>query len=192
MVYNLAVMVSGGGTNLQALIDASAAGGIRSKICLVISNKEDAYALERARSAGIPAQYIHHTNQEELGRTLSAHNIDLIMLAGYLQKIPAEIIEKYRGRILNIHPSLLPKYGGKGFYGMNVHRAVLNAGDAVSGATIFYVDENYDTGRILIQQQTDISGLKTAEDIAAAVLETEHKIIVESIRRLEYEKKSAD
>jgi phosphoribosylglycinamide formyltransferase 1 len=183
-MIRLAVFASGNGSNLQALIDACKGGKLAARIEVVISNNSDAYALERARIAHIAAIHIsknnHPVNDDyvfALESTLSKYKVDLIVLAGYMKLLPSEIVKKHSGRIINIHPALLPKYGGPGMYGMNVHRAVLASGDKFGGATVHIVDEKYDHGPILIQRHVYINKNDTPESLAARVLTIEHQIL---------------
>ena len=146
----VAVLVSGGGTNLQALIDKEADGQIPdAEIVKVIASRDDAFALERAAKAGIETAVAREP--EQVMEELQKSGADMIVLAGYMKVLPKEIIETYRNRIINIHPSLIPKYCGKGFYGKRVHKAVLEGGEKESGATVHYVDEGVDTGEIILQ-----------------------------------------
>lgn len=184
-VQKIAVLASGGGTNLQALIDAQKAGFFQSKIGAVISDKEDAYALIRAKENNIPAYVIR--SDEDIVKILDENHIDLVVLAGYLKILGKKLLNKYEGRIINIHPSLLPKYGGRGMYGLNVHRAVFEAGEEVSGATVHYVNEVIDGGGILLQEKVDIRGLTTPAEIQKKVLEAEHRILKQAIRKIEEE-----
>lgn len=181
---SIAVFASGGGTNLQSLIDSSKRGEIGGRISAVISNNSGAYALERARNENIASYHISGKKFPEKGqflseilRTLENHKVNLIVLAGYMKLLPVEIVRKYRNRILNIHPALLPKYGGKGMYGMNVHQAVIESGDRISGATVHFVDEIFDHGVILIQRTVPVSADDDPESLAAKVLKVEHKIL---------------
>lgn len=187
----LGVLVSGSGSNLQSVIDASLERKIESEVVCVISNKEAAYGLERSRNHGIAAYYEDPKSPDydrEVLKHLEMHQVDLIVLAGYLKIIPSELIAKYRGRIINIHPSLLPKFGGKGYYGIRVHEAVLAAGEAESGATVHYVDEGIDTGKTIIQRCVPVLPSDSAADLGARVLEqVEHHILVEAIGLLEKE-----
>lgn len=177
-----AVLVSGGGTNLQALIDKERAGQLPEvEIIKVISSREDAFALERARKAGIATAVAKQ--QENVLAELKASGAEMIVLAGYMKVLSPEIIENYRDRIINIHPSLIPKYCGKGFYGMRVHKAVLEGGEKESGATVHYVDEGVDTGKIILQSRVPVLEEDTPETLAARVLETEHEILAEGLRR---------
>ena len=185
----IAVLVSGGGTNLQSLIDATREGVLKSTIVCVVSNKESAYGLERARKSGIPAFFINPKEEgydEKLLNLLKKQEVDLIVLAGYLKIVDAQLVEAYPDRIINIHPSLLPKFGGKGFYGIHVHEAVLEAGERYTGATVHIVDKEIDSGRILVQKRLEIDPEDTPETLQKRVLEQiEHKILVEAVLQLE-------
>ncbi len=186
-VLSIGVFASGGGTNLQALIDAAKGETLRGGVAAVISNNSGAYALERARKEDIPAYHISGKTHQERNMFVSRlfeifeeNNINLLVLAGYMKLIPVEVVRRYRSRIINIHPALLPKYGGKGMYGLNVHEAVLESGDEISGATIHIVDEIYDHGAILIQRTVPVLHNDTPESLAARVLTVEHKILPEA------------
>ena len=176
----IAVLVSGGGTNLQALIDARQRGEIPDgEIALVISNKTGAYALERAARAGIPAVTVtkkasggtQEGFEQALLAVLKAHNIDLIVLAGFLAILSADFTRAYNDRIINVHPSLIPSFCGKGFYGLKVHEAALEYGVKVTGATVHLVNEIPDGGRILLQKAVDILPDDTAETLQKRVME---------------------
>lgn len=184
----LAVLASGGGSNLQSIIDAVENGLLKSTIISVISNKEDAYALERAKAHNIKAVFIDPAKgdyDQRLLETLKDQEIDLIVLAGYLKIIGPEMIDSYPRKIINIHPSLLPKYGGKGYYGIHVHKAAVEAGDKYSGATVHYVDKGIDTGEIILQKKLEIQG-DSPQALQKRILEQiEHKILVEAIATLE-------
>lgn len=180
----IAVYASGGGTNLQSLIDASNEGQLNGRVAAVISNNSGSYALVRAAENDIPGFHLSsktHPSPDDLTsrmiEILDEHSINLIVLAGYMKLLPLEIIRRYRYRIINIHPALLPKYGGKGMYGMNVHKAVIESGDRISGATVHMVDEIYDHGAILIQRVVPVMPGDTPEILAARVLEVEHRIL---------------
>ena len=190
-MLNIAVLISGGGTNLQALIDNTKNGDINGEIKIVISNRKDAYGLIRAEKAGIEALYINpleFTTQEEYNskilEELEKRNVKLVVLAGYLKILSKEFIEKYRDRIINIHPSLLPDFGGKGYYGEKVHKAVLESGIKTTGATVHFVDEGTDTGEIILQETVEIREDDTVESLKARVLEVEHRLLVEAVRML--------
>lgn len=188
---NIAFFASHGGSNFQAIVEAIRNENIAAKPVLLISNNSDAYALERAKSLGVKPIHISSAQydsaaefQSALLGVLDEHNIDLVVLAGYMRMIPKVMIEKYHNRILNIHPALLPKYGGKGMYGMNVHQAVHEAGDTESGATVHLVNEKYDEGKILKQGKVAIRNDDKPEDIARKVLEVEHRIYAETIKEI--------
>jgi len=187
-MLKLAVFVSGGGTNLQALIDACRSGSIDAEIKAVISNNSKAYGLQRAKNAGIDTFHISkviYPDSDKLAAAildvLEQFDIDLIVLAGYMKLLPSVIVNKYHGRIINIHPALLPKYGGKGMHGINVHKAVIESGDKYSGATVHLVDEQYDKGAILIQKRVPVKDDDTPESLAARVLKVEHEILPEAV-----------
>jgi len=185
----LAVFISGGGSNLQSLIDSSKKGELAAEVVLVVSNKKKAYGLERARQAGIETFVFRakdFTSKEEaeskLIEILKIKQVEYIALAGYLRLLPDSIVTGYRGRITNIHPALLPKYGGKGMYGHFVHEAVLTAGDTESGATVHLVDEKYDHGPIVAQRTVPVRDDDTPEVLAERVLAQEHLIYKEVIQ----------
>ncbi|HEX7918682.1 MAG TPA: phosphoribosylglycinamide formyltransferase [Gemmatimonadales bacterium] len=173
----IAVAVSGGGSNLQALLDFLRPGG-RSSVSLVLSNSSKAGGLGRAEAKGVPtAVFRDPADGGEWLALLEGHGIDLIVLAGYLKLVPAEVIAAYRGKIINIHPALLPKFGGAGMYGRRVHEAVLAAGERESGCTVHLVDEVYDRGAILAQAKVAVRPDDTPESLAARVLAAEHKLL---------------
>lgn len=178
-MLNIAVCVSGGGTDLQSIIDACEAGKINGEIRLVISNRKKAYGLERARLHGIQAEWIK--DEDEILKRFEAEKIDVVVLAGYLAIVGDKLIEQYKNRIINIHPSLIPSFCGPGFYGMHVHEAVFKRGVKVSGATVHFVTGEVDGGPIILQRAVDISDLETPEDIQARVLEIEHEILPEAV-----------
>lgn len=184
----LVVFASGSGSNFQAIIDAVENGTISAEIAGLISNKKDAGAVGRAQKHQIPVRIIPAEDPgvfvKELPRQLDIWSPDLIVLAGFLKKIPDKILKKYPRRIINIHPSLLPKYGGKGFYGQRVHQAVLDAGDDISGCTVHYVNEEYDRGDIIRQERVDVLPGDTPETLAARVLSREHQILPVVIKDL--------
>ena len=187
-MLKLAVFISGGGTNLQALIDACAQGTLKAEIRAVISNNSKAFGLERARKAGIETFHISRVvypdeaeYQTVIMEILEKLAVDLIVLAGYMKLLPSVAVKKYYGRIINIHPALLPKYGGPGMYGLKVHEAVLQSGDEFSGATVHMVDDRYDHGPILIQRRVPVEKDDTAETLAARVLDVEHQILLQAV-----------
>ncbi len=181
MSINLAVFASGSGTTLQAVIDSIETGKLDAKITIVASNNPDAYALERARKAGIPVYAISSKSTEdidsELSEVLEDYEIDLIVLAGYLRKIGDKLLEKYR--IINTHPSLLPKFGGKGMHGMHVHQAVLDAKESESGVTVHFVNGEYDSGSIIRQTTVPVLETDDAESLSAKVQKAEKIQLIE-------------
>lgn len=178
-MLNIAVCVSGGGTDLQSIIDACEAGKINGQIRLVISNRKKAYGLERARLHGIQSEWIK--DEDEILKRFEEEKIDVVVLAGYLAIVGDKLLEQYKNRIINIHPSLIPSFCGPGFYGMHVHEAVFKRGVKVSGATVHFVTGEVDGGPIILQRAVDISDLETPEDIQARVLEIEHEILPEAV-----------
>jgi formyltetrahydrofolate-dependent phosphoribosylglycinamide formyltransferase len=189
----VAVLASGGGTNLQALIDHfNPAPAPAARVELVIASREGIGALARAERSGIASVVLDGRALD--AATLSArmldelwrHRIDIVVLAGYLQLVPVEVVERYHGRMLNIHPALLPGFGGRGMYGLRVHRAVLESGVRVSGATVHLVSDRYDEGRIVAQWPVPVLPGDTPETLAARVLAVEHRILplaVEAVAR---------
>ena len=195
-MLNVVVLVSGGGTNLQAIIDAVESGQItNTKIAGVISNNKNAYALERAKKHGIPSLCIspkqfasrEEFNEQFLEKVNELHP-DLIVLAGFLVVIPPAMTETYRNRIINIHPALLPAYGGKGMYGHHVHEAVIAAGEKESGITIHYVNDHYDQGAIIFQAKCPVLPTDTPDDLATRVHELEYRhfprVIEDTLKKL--------
>ena len=185
-MLKLAVLVSGGGTNLQAIIDAISAGKITNAcISVVISNNANAYALERARAHGIEALCISPKdfesreafNQAFLDK-LNSYNVDLVVLAGFLVVLPEMMIKEYTNRIVNIHPSLIPSFCGKGFYGLKVHEGVLARGVKVTGATVHFVDEGTDTGPIILQKAVEVEQGDTPEVLQRRVIEQSECVIL--------------
>jgi len=171
----VAVLVSGGGTNLQALLDALHDSPI-ARVARVISNRPDAGALERARRAGVPTTVLRDANDPaELQSALAG--AQLVVLAGYLKLVHSSVVARFRGRMINIHPALLPAFGGPGMYGHRVHEAVLASGAKESGATVHFVDEAFDRGAIIAQEKVPVQKGDTAETLAARVLEAEHRLL---------------
>ena len=200
----IAVLVSGGGTNLQALIDYEKShSNCPYTICLVVSNTKSAFALERAKKAGIPCEVRspYSVLGKEAAQTADRdtkriaisdaildlckeHNVDAIVLAGYLSVLGGRIIEEFSGRIINLHPALLPKFGGVGMWGHNVHEAVLAAGEKESGCTIHLVDAGCDTGKILLQRKVPVMPGDTPESLYARIAPLEHEAMVEGLKLL--------
>ena len=185
-MLKIAVLVSGGGTNLQAIIDRIKDGTIAdAKIDVVISNNKGAYALERAEKAGIDALVISLKDFEDRAQfnqallsELKARNVDLVVLAGYLVVVPETVISEFRNRIINIHPSLIPSFCGKGYYGLKVHEAVLSRGVKVTGATVHFVDEGTDTGPIILQKAVEVKPSDTPEVLQRRVMEEAEWVIL--------------
>lgn len=189
MKLRVAVFASGGGTNFQALLDHQSRAG-SWKIALLVTDRADAGALRRADKAGVESVVIATRGRTlsevgaELLDLLGRHRIDVILLAGYLKLIPSEVVGRFRGRILNIHPALLPLFGGKGMYGRRVHEAVLQSGATESGATVHFVDEEYDRGEILAQRRVPVEPGDTPDTLATRVLAVEHELYPEAVDRL--------
>ena len=186
---NLAVLASGGGSNLQAIIDNIEAGRLNAQIKAVISNNSKAFCLERAKKHSIPAIHLSHkmfdTPDEFDAKFLSIlkeNEVDLIVLAGYMKMLSPEVVRTYKNKILNIHPALLPHFGGKGMYGIHVHEAVLNSGMKVSGVTVHIVDEIYDHGAIILQRCVPVEDDDTPESLAERVLKVEHQLYSQAIQ----------
>lgn len=184
-MLNLVVFASGNGSTLQAIIDAINNNELSATINLVVSNNKDAFALERAKKNNIDTYIISNkdfqSQDEELYEVLSNYKIDLIVLAGYLKMIGPKLLNKYT--IINTHPSLLPKYGGKGMYGMKVHKAVVEAGEKISGVTLHYVNSEYDKGSIIAQTKVDVLPTDTAEDVSAKVQAVEKIQLVNELKK---------
>ncbi|NLH62703.1 MAG: phosphoribosylglycinamide formyltransferase [Erysipelotrichaceae bacterium] len=195
-MISIAVLVSGGGTNLQALINAENAGKIsHGKISLVLASNDKAYALERAKKADIPAIAVKrkdYASQEDFDQALiasmHAYKIDMIILAGYLSILGASVIDAYRDRMINIHPSLIPSFCGKGFYGLHVHEAALARGVKVTGATVHYVNEIPDGGKIILQKAVEIQEDDTPEILQKRVMEQAEWILLPKAAEMVAEK----
>jgi len=190
-LINIVVFASGSGTNFQAIIDAVENGQINGRIVGLISNKKGIQAIDRAQKHNIDHEYLAPSDfssypnyVEALLKQLEQWDTQLIALAGYMIKIPSEIIDKYKDRIVNIHPSLLPKYGGKGFYGKKVHRAVIDNKEEISGCTVHMVTEEYDQGPILGQRKVPVRKSDDPETLAKRILKEEHKLFPEIIAKL--------
>ena len=181
MAYRIAVCVSGGGSNLQALLDRLREDPTAG-VVLVMSDRAEAGGLERARQAGIPAEVLADpSDASEWITRLGRRDVDLVVLAGFLKLVPAGVVQKYGGRIVNVHPALLPEFGGAGMYGKRVHAAVLASGARESGPTVHLVDEEYDRGAILAQRRVPVRPDDTADTLAARVLEAEHRLLPEVV-----------
>lgn len=178
----LAVFVSGGGSNLKSIILQTKTGILKdlAEVVLVISSSPKAFALQIAQDENIKALYLK--DEDEMLKAMRDLNVDIAALAGYLSLIGSKIVKAYEGKILNIHPALLPKFGGRGMFGRHVHEAVIKAGEQKSGATVHFVDEHYDSGKIVLQKEIDIKGISCAKDLAKKVLEIEHQIYPQAIK----------
>jgi phosphoribosylglycinamide formyltransferase 1 len=191
MTIHLGFFASHRGSNMQAVIDACNAGALDAKPCVVISNNSEAEALARARREGIPAYHFSsktHPDPVQLDKailsTLKKHQVDLVVLAGYMKRLGEKTLSAYQGRVINIHPALLPKYGGEGMYGAHVHEAVIAAGDPETGVTSHLVDREYDHGNILAQCRLPVLKGDSAISLAGRVLEREHTFLVETLERI--------
>ncbi|NLB40926.1 MAG: phosphoribosylglycinamide formyltransferase [Clostridiales bacterium] len=189
------VLLSGGGTNLQAIMDAIDKGEIPAKINLVLSNRANAYGLVRAQNRGISTCYLNRKVYTDLSAyhkamlsQLKAHDVEYIVLAGYLSILSPELVESYQNRIINIHPSLIPAFCGMGFYGQKVHQAVLDYGAKLTGATVHFVDEGADTGPIILQKAVEVLSDDTAESLASRVLKVEHELLPKAVALLVQDK----
>ncbi len=192
-MLKIAVLVSGGGTNLQAIIDAQKADKLGSAVIgLVVSNKDEVYALKRAEDAGIPSKVIKpkdFPDKDSYGRALAKElkdcGIELVVLAGFLVVLPESFIDAFAGKIINIHPSLIPSFCGEGFYGLKVHEAALSRGVKITGATVHFVDKGCDTGPIIMQKAVEVHDGDTPEVLQKRVMEqAEWVILPEAIRRI--------
>ena len=188
-MVRIGVLISGGGTNLQAIIDNTKDGTINGNIQLIISNRRNAYGLERGKKSGIDSLHISpkdFSNMDEynlrLIKEFKDRNVDLIVLAGYLKILSPEFIKEFKERIINIHPSLIPSFCGDGYYGERVHQGVLDYGCKVTGATVHLVDEGTDTGPIILQRCIYISDDETVQSLQKKVLKIEHEILVEAVK----------
>lgn len=188
-MVNIGILISGSGTNLQAIIDNINEGNIDGEIKLVISNKKDAYGLVRAKEAGIETLYLDRkefSSDEEYNKKImeefTKRDVELVVLAGYLKILSKEFVQKYKNRIINIHPSLIPSFCGEGCYGELVHKMVLDYGAKITGATVHFVDEGTDTGPIILQKAVKVEDDDTVESLKEKVLKIEHELLPEAIR----------
>lgn len=195
----IGVLVSGGGTNLQSVMDAITDGRIPAKINVVISDREEAYGLTRAKKQGIPAYFINKKDYKDhqnfnlaMLDILKKHEVDIIVLAGYLSILSKDFVEGYKNNIINIHPSLIPAFCGIGYYGKKVHQAVIDYGAKVTGATVHFVDEGADTGAIIMQKAIIVLQDDDAESLAKRVLEVEHELLPKALELLVLDKISIE
>ena len=190
MSIRIAILVSGHGrgSNMAAIIDACQRGEIDGQVVLVIGTRDEAPALQRATEKGVSTEVVSPSKlgEEEYARrllqTLGDAQVDLVCLAGFMRLLPPPVVHAYAGRVMNIHPALLPLFGGKGMYGEHVHRAVLESGMKVSGCTVHFVDESYDTGPIILQRCVPVEEEDTWETLAARVLAQEHQAYVQAVQ----------
>ena len=187
----LGFFASHGGTNMQAIVDACNDGRLAATPCVVISNNSASEALNRARRESIPAYHLSrrtHPSPGELDRRTAAvlgrHRVNLVVLAGYMRKLGAPVLSRYPRRVLNVHPALLPRFGGEGMYGRAVHEAVLAASETETGATVHVVDEEYDSGPVLAQSRVPVLPGDDVERLSSRVLEQEHRLYVETLQRI--------
>jgi phosphoribosylglycinamide formyltransferase-1 len=187
----IGVMASGSGTTLQAVIDASESGALAADIVIVISNNSRSGAMARADRHGLPSAHLSsrtHPDPNQLdraiARTLEAHSPDIVLLAGYMKKLGARTLATFRNRIVNTHPSLLPRHGGKGMYGGHVHAAVIAAGEKLTGISIHLVDSGYDTGRVLAQREVEVLEGDDAASLAARVQSIERPFLIEALQKI--------
>lgn len=187
----LGVLISGNGSNLQALIDAVNSKHIPAQIGVVISNKDGAYGLTRAKQNNIPSNVILRNDfgtqgdyDDAMINTLLEYRVDLVILAGFLSILSARVVNAFKGRIINVHPSLIPSFCGKGYYGKKVHKAVLDYGVKLSGATVHFVDEGTDTGPIIFQEAVAVEDTDTIDSLSLKVLAAEHRLLVEAVKML--------
>ncbi len=179
------------GSNMQAVLDACSTGRLSAIPAVLISNNRDAESIHRAQCYGMPGYVfnsVRYPDPDELDlkilEVLQAHGSEVVLLAGFMKKIGPRVLSAFKGRILNIHPALLPKFGGKGMFGARVHEAVLAAGEKITGATVHLVDEEYDHGRILLQGEVSILPGDSVETLSARVLVKEHEVLIEALRQI--------
>lgn len=184
-------MASHNGSNMQAIVDACNSGALQAKAAVVISNNSGASALSRAKEEGIPRYHLSGKTHpdfalldEAILGALLRHSVDTVVLAGYMKKLGPRTLSRFNGRILNIHPALLPKFGGKGMYGMHVHEAVIEAGETESGVSIHVVDADYDTGPVIARARVPVEATDTPETLAERVLKREHTFFAETLQRI--------
>jgi phosphoribosylglycinamide formyltransferase-1 len=187
----LGILASHRGSNFQAVIDACKSGVLDAEVVVAISNNSASIALQRARAANIPAIHLSsktHPDDNDLDQmilsALTSHKVDLVVTVGYMRKLGTKTLQCFRGKVINIHPSLLPKYGGQGMHGMNIHKTVLETADSETGITVHYVDDSYDTGEIISQMKVGVDLNDTPETLAARVLSHEHKFLITTLKEI--------
>lgn len=178
-MVKIGVLISGGGTNLQSVIDNCENKTINGEVKVVISNKSEAFGLQRAKNHNIKA--VFENEEDKIIEILKENKVDLVVLAGYLKIVSPKLVNEYKNRIINIHPSLIPAFCGKGYYGEKVHQGVIDYGAKVTGATVHFVDEGADTGPIIMQKTVEVKQDDDAKKLATRVLDVEHEILTKSI-----------
>jgi phosphoribosylglycinamide formyltransferase-1 len=193
-MFRIGVLASHQGTNFQTVTDACNDGSISGTVSLLICNNSNAPVLQRAKNAGIPIRHLSsktHPDPDQLDEiicdALVTAQTDIVVLAGYMKKLGDRVLQRFKGKIINVHPSLLPKHGGQGFYGMRVHEAVIDAGDQETGATVHLVTEEYDAGGILLQESIPVEPGDTADSISKKVQSVEHRLLVTAIQKIALE-----
>jgi phosphoribosylglycinamide formyltransferase 1 len=189
-MLRIGVLASHQGTNFQAIVDACQQGRVQAIVTLLICNNSDAPVMARARKAGVPAVHLSSlthpspgTLDEAMNNHLVGQKVDLIVLAGYMKKLGPSVLAAYQDRIINVHPSLLPRHGGAGFYGLRVHEAVIESGDSETGATVHLVNDDYDTGETLLQKKIKVYADDTADSLAERLYPIEHELLIEVIQQ---------
>ncbi|MDR1087094.1 MAG: phosphoribosylglycinamide formyltransferase [Endomicrobium sp.] len=192
-MIRIAILASGGGSNMQAIVDACKTGILKdlAEVILTVSNNASAFVLERAKNENINSVCIERKNfkdeeffNKKILTELKSAETDIVCLAGYMRIVGQGIVDEYKDRILNIHPALLPKFGGKGMYGHFVHEAVVKAGETKSGVTVHFANEKYDSGKIIMQKEIEVSKIDTPEDVAKKVLKVEYRIYPQAIKKI--------
>ena len=190
-MLKLGILASHTGTNFQSILDACRKGTLAARPVVAISNNSDSMSLQRAERAGVPTFHLSgktHPREEDLDAAildaLRDHQVELVVLVGYMKHLGPATLDHYQGRIINIHPALLPKYGGQGMYGMNVHKAVLASGDRESGPSIHLVNSEYDAGPVITQRKVPVLADDTPDSLAARVLIHEHQLLVETLIKI--------
>ncbi|MBT3831197.1 MAG: phosphoribosylglycinamide formyltransferase [Gammaproteobacteria bacterium] len=189
-MLRIGVLASHQGTNFQAIVSACQQGRVQANVALLICNNSDAPVMVRARKSGVPTVHLSsltHSSSDVLDESMHNHladkNIDLVVLAGYMKKLGPRVLKAYSGRIINVHPSLLPRHGGPGFYGSRVHKAVIESGDSETGATVHLVNDDYDMGKALLQEKITVKVDDTPDSLAERLHPIEHKLLIEVIQQ---------
>ncbi|HIE87458.1 MAG TPA: phosphoribosylglycinamide formyltransferase [Pseudomonadales bacterium] len=190
VMLRIGVLASHQGTNFQAIVNACQQGRVQANVALLICNNSDAPVMARARKSGVPTVHLSSLTHpssgvldESMNNHLAEENIDLVVLAGYMKKLGPRVLEAYRDRIINVHPSLLPRHGGSGFYGSRVHKAVIESGESETGATVHLVNDDYDMGKALLQEKITVKVDDTPDSLAERLHPIEHKLLIEVIQQ---------